>query len=128
MAEGWGVLLGERCEFYSAGIEAHGLNPNAVQVMQEAGVDITAQRSQILSEIDNTLGLEKLACVITVCGHAGENCPVLPVACKKIHAPFDDPPRLAKDAATEEEALQHYRRVREEIRDYVASPDLAEIT
>lgn len=116
MAEGWAKSLhGDRYAIYSAGIEAHGLNPNAVKVMREAGVDITSQASQRLDELDGV----KLDCVVTVCGHADENCPVLPNECRKLHVPFDDPPRLAKEAASEEEALESYRRVRDEIRAFV---------
>lgn len=117
MAEGWAKSMhAEQFDIYSAGIEAHGLNPNAVQVMQEAGVDITSQQSQRLEELADV----KLDLVITVCGHADENCPVLSAACQKMHVPFDDPPRLAKEAATEEKGLECYRRVRDEIRDFVA--------
>jgi len=116
MAEGWAKsMYGERYAIYSAGIEAHGLNPNAVQVMQEAGVDITGQQSQRLEE----LAAVKLDLVVTVCGHADENCPVLPVKCRKIHVPFDDPPALACEDASEEESLDCYRRVRDEIREFV---------
>ncbi len=115
MAEGWvRTLHGDRYQVYSAGIEAHGLNPNAVAVMQEAGVDITGQKSQKLEELADV----QLDVVITVCGHADENCPVLTADCQKMHVPFDDPPALARDAANEEEALGHYRRVRDEIRDF----------
>lgn len=126
MAEGWGrELLVDRYDFYSAGIEAHGLNPHAVDVMRESGIDITEQRSQTLEEIDRELGLEKLDVVITVCGHADENCPVLPINCTKLHMPFDDPPKLAKAAKTPEEAISHYRRVRDEIRAQITNlPDL----
>ncbi len=116
MAEGWAKSLhGDRYAIYSAGIEAHGLNPNAVQVMQEAGVDITGQKSQRLEDLADV----ELDLVVTVCGHADENCPILPVKCQKVHVPFDDPPALAHEAANEEEALEHYRRVRDEIRDFV---------
>lgn len=116
MAEGWAKLLhGDRYAIYSAGIEAHGLNPNAVAVMREAGVDITSQESNRLEELDGV----KLDYVVTVCGHADENCPVLSNECRKLHVPFDDPPRLAKQAASEEEALAGYRRVRDEIRAFV---------
>jgi arsenate reductase len=120
MAEGWAKTLhGEQYAIYSAGIEAHGLNPQAVRVMQEAGVDITGQQSQRLEELAEV----ELDLVITVCGHADENCPVLDARCQKMHVPFDDPPRLAKDAmlrgASEEEALESYRRVRDEIRQFV---------
>ncbi len=116
MAEGWAKQLhGEKYAIYSAGIEAHGLNPQAVQVMQEAGVDISGQQSQRIEELADV----SFDTVITVCGHADENCPVLPIECRKLHVPFDDPPRLARDAATEEDALNCYRRVRDEIRQFV---------
>jgi len=117
MAEGWARhLLGDQIEAYSAGIEAHGMNPNAVRVMQEAGVDITGQSSKLASSlIDVPLDL-----VITVCGHADENCPAFLGEARIVHVGFDDPPKLAKTAATEEEALGHYRRVRDEIRRFIS--------
>jgi len=116
MAEGWARhLKGDRFEAYSAGVETHGLNPNAVKVMAEAGVDISRHRSRHIDEFRDV----ELDHVITVCGHAHESCPVFPGKTKVTHAGFDDPPRLAKDAATEEEALEHYRRVRDEIRAFV---------
>lgn len=118
MAEGWARhLRGADYEPYSAGIETHGLNPNAVRVMAEAGVDISGQRSQHVDELaDIALDL-----VVTVCSHAHEQCPLFPGHAKVVHQGFDDPPRLAREAATEEEALGHYRRVRDEIRAYVES-------
>ena len=116
MAEGWTrALHGDRLTAYSAGIETHGLNPRAVQVMAEAGVDISAQQSQSFRQFES----ENIDLIVTVCAHADEHCPVLAKNCRKLHVPFDDPPRLAKDAATEEEALDHYRRVRDEIRRFV---------
>ena len=116
MAEGWGRhLKGDRVEFFSAGIETHGLNPNAVKVMAEAGVDISGHRSQHIDEFKDV----PLDYVITVCGHADENCPIFPGPTKVVHHGFDDPPKLAREAATEEEGLNHYRRVRDEIRAYV---------
>ena len=116
MAEGWArELLSDRVDAYSAGIEAHGLNPNALKVMKEAGVDISKQTSQLA----DTLKDVRLDLVITVCGHADENCPVFLTKAKVVHVGFDDPPKLAKSAANEEEALGHYRRVRDEIRDFV---------
>jgi arsenate reductase len=116
MAEGWARhLKGSLFEAYSAGIETHGLNPHAVQVMAEAGVDISSQRSQHIDEFRDV----PLDHVITVCSHAHESCPVFPGATKVTHVGFDDPPRLAREAATEEEALGHYRRVRDEIRRFV---------
>ena len=120
MAEGWARRLrAAEYEPYSAGIEKHGLNPLAVRVMAEAGVDISQHRSKLLSEL---AGVE-FDKVVTVCANAHESCPVFPGKAEVIHRGFDDPPRLAKDAKTEEEALEHYRRVRDEIRDYVRSMD-----
>lgn len=117
MAEGWARhLWGDRLECYSAGIEAHGMNPNAVRVMGEAGVDITGQSSKLASTLEQV----PLDLVITVCGHADENCPAFLTKARVVHVGFDDPPKLAKTAATEEEGLAHYRRVRDEIRQFIA--------
>ena len=116
MAEGWArALKGDRIEAYSAGIETHGLNPRAVQVMAEAGVDISNHRSKHVDEIMDI----PFDYVVTVCGHANEHCPMFPGKAKVVHAGFDDPPALAKNAATEEEALNLYRRVRDEIKTFV---------
>jgi len=116
MAEGWArALKGDVFEAYSAGIETHGLNPNAVQVMAEAGVDISGQHSKHVDDLKDVA----FDYVVTVCGHANENCPFFPGGAKLIHVGFDDPPRLAQDAGTEEEALNIYRRVRDEIRRFV---------
>jgi arsenate reductase len=118
MAEGWARhLKGDRIEAYSAGVETHGLNPNAVKVMSEAGVDITGQRSQHVSELAEV----DLDYVVTVCASAHESCPVFPGKAKVVHVGFDDPPALARQAASDQEALDCYRRVRDEIRDYVAT-------
>jgi len=121
MAEGWARhLRSDALEPYSAGIETHGLNPHAVAVMAEAGVDISAQQSQHVDQFADVA----FDAVVTVCGHANEHCPFFPGATKVIHVGFDDPPKLAADAATEEEARAHYRRVRDEIRAYVETlPD-----
>jgi arsenate reductase (thioredoxin) len=116
MAEGWARhLLGDRYEIFSAGLEKHGMNPLAIKVMAEAGVDISGQYSKTVSE----LGRRDFDYVITLCGHASETCPWFPG--RVIHHGFDDPPRLATNAASEEEALGHYRRVRDEIRDFIRS-------
>ncbi|NOQ46944.1 MAG: arsenate reductase ArsC, partial [Desulfobulbaceae bacterium] len=116
MAEGWARhLLADLIEPYSAGIETHGLNPRAVRVMAEAGVDISHHTSALIDE----LPVRDFDLVVTVCGHAGEHCPFFPGPV--IHQGFDDPPQLAKEAASEEEALDHYRRVRDEICDFMAS-------
>lgn len=117
MAEGWAkALKRDLCEFYSAGIEAHGLNERAVKVMAESGIDISSHYSKTLQDLDNT----PFDIVFTVCGHADETCPAFPGKVKKIHVGFDDPPKLALEAKTEEEALTHYRRVRDEIRDFIS--------
>ena len=118
MAEGWARhLKGDQIEPYSAGIEAHGLNPDAVRVMAEAGVDISGHRSKLVSEL---AGIE-FDYVVTVCDNARESCPLFPGKAKVIHVGFDDPPRLAADAKTEEERLAPCRRVRDEIRAFVAT-------
>ncbi|MFA6290950.1 MAG: arsenate reductase ArsC [Victivallales bacterium] len=121
MAEGWARhLKGDIIDAYSAGIETHGLNPNAVKVMAEAGVDISEHRSKHVDELKDI----KFDYVVTVCGHANENCPFFQGKAKVVHVGFDDPPKLAKSAKTEEEALGYYRRVRNQIRDFVAKiPD-----
>ena len=121
MAEGWTRhLKGDVIDAYSAGIETHGLNPNAVKVMQETGVDISAHKSENVADLMHI----PFDYVVTVCGHANEHCPYFPGRAKVVHVGFDDPPKLAKDAKTEEEALGHYRRVRDEIKDFVQSlPD-----
>lgn len=119
MAEGWlRALKGDQFEAYSAGIETHGLNPHAVAVMAEVGVDISQQQSKLLADIDIQPDV-----LITVCGHADETCPVLAVQTRKLHVGFDDPPRLAKTAETPEQALGHYRRVRDDIRHFVETID-----
>lgn len=121
MAEGWTrVLKDKTIEPFSAGIEKHGLNPRAVRVMAEAGVDLKHQTSKTVNELPS----QEFDYVITLCGHANENCPIFPGKAKVIHVGFDDPPQLASNAKSEEEALIHYRRVRDEIRNFVQSlPD-----
>jgi arsenate reductase len=116
MAEGWAKhLLSDQIEAYSAGIETHGLNPNAVNVMAEAGVDISQHISQNVLEFQDM----QIDYVITVCGHADEHCPIFSGKTKVIHHGFDDPPKLAKEAKTEEEALNLYRRVRDDIKKFI---------
>ena len=118
MAEGWARhLKSDVLDSYSAGIESHGMNESAVRVMSEAGVDISSQRSKHVSELLD----QPFDFVVTVCDHANEHCPVFPRRVKHVHVGFDDPPRLAKSARSEEEALGHYRRVRDEIRAFVES-------
>jgi len=116
MAEGWARhLRDDRIEPYSAGIEKHGLNPDAVRVMAEAGVDISAHFSKTLEDL---AGVE-FDYVVTVCGHAHETCPVFPGRARVVHVGFDDPPRLARQETDRDKALGHYRRVRDEIRAFV---------
>lgn len=116
MAEGWARRLqGDLLEPSSAGIEAHGLDPRAVRVMDEAGVDISGRQSKTVEQLGN----RQFDVVVTVCDRAREDCPVLPGNARRVHVAFDDPPRLARSAATEEEALADYRRVRDKIRAFV---------
>ncbi len=118
MAEGWTrALKGDLYEVYSAGIETHGLNPNAVRVMAEAKVDISRQQSKHVDHLPDV----PFDYVVTVCDHAKEQCPFFPGKVKRVHVSFDDPPTLAAAAQSEEEALEHYRRVRDEIRAFVES-------
>ncbi len=120
MAEGWArALRGDSIDAYSAGVEPHGMNARAVKVMAEAGVDIRGHHSKHLDELKEVT----FDYVVTVCDHANEACPMFPGKTKVIHVGFDDPPRLAQTAKTEEEALVHYRRVRDEIRRFVEQID-----
>jgi len=113
MAEGWArQLKGDVIEPYSAGIEAHGLNPRAVAAMGEAGVDISGQRSKLVQEV---LDID-FDYVVTVCGHANENCPYFPGKTKTVHVGFEDP---AKAEGTEEEIMDVFRRVRDEIKAFI---------
>jgi arsenate reductase len=117
MAEGWArELKSGEVEAYSAGIEKHGLNPLAVKAMAEAGVDISGGTSNTVEELPES----DFDYVITLCGHANETCPFFPGNVKRVHAGFDDPPALAKEAESEDEAMVHYRRVRDDIRRFVA--------
>jgi arsenate reductase (thioredoxin) len=117
MAEGWArALKPELIEPFSAGVVKHGMNETAVTVMAEAGVDISGQHSKTVDELPT----REFDVVITLCGHAEENCPYFPGKARRLHRGFDDPPALAARAGSEEEALVHYRRVRDEIRDFVA--------
>ncbi len=116
MAEGWARhLKGDVLEPYSAGIETHGLNPTAVKAMAEAGVDISGHKSKHVNDLRDI----QFDYVITVCDNAHESCPLFPGRAKVIHVGFDDPPRLARRASTEQQALDIYRRVRDEIRAFV---------
>jgi arsenate reductase len=116
MAEGWAKMLRpDEVEAYSAGVDPHGMNARAIKVMAEAGVDISTHRSKHLDEFRDV----SFDYVVTVCDQAHEACPLFPGKTKVVHVGFDDPPRLAKETKSEEEALGHYRRVRDEIRQFV---------
>jgi len=116
MAEGWArTLKSASIEPYSAGVEKHGMNPYAIKVMAEAGVDISGQHSKLLAE----LGDRAFDFVVTVCGHAHEQCPLFPGKTQVVHAGFDDPPTLAKACHTEEEKLAVYRKVRDQIKAFI---------
>ena len=116
MAEGWARhLKSEVIEPYSAGIEKHGMNPHAVRVMAEAGVDLSMHYSKTLEDI----GPVHFDYVVTVCGHAHEHCPVFLGQAKVVHVGFEDPPKLTKHLPDGEEKLATYRRVRDEIRKFV---------
>jgi arsenate reductase len=115
MAEGWAkALKGDVIDASSAGTAPAGINPKALQVMAEVGVDISGQRSTHVQEYLN----EYFDVVVTLCGDARDTCPVFPGDARVIHHGFDDP---ARAEGTEEEILEVFRRVRDEIRDFVSS-------
>ena len=116
MAEGWARhLKGDVIEAYSAGIETHGLNPNAVKVMAEAGVDISGHRSKHVDELKDV----PFDYVVTVCDNAHESCPLFLGKTRVVHVGFQDPPRMAREVKTDEEKLECYRRVRDEIEQFI---------
>jgi arsenate reductase len=116
MAEAWArVLKGDIIEPYSAWTAPKGVDPRAIKAMAEVGVDISAQRSKSVADF----GEVEFDYVITLCDDAQQTCPFFPAKTALIHHGFDDPPRLAEGASNEEEAMQPYRRVRDEIRAYV---------
>lgn len=116
MAEGWTrYFWPKEYSTYSAGIETHGVNPKAIKVMAEAGVDISGHTSKHVDSLNDVT----FDYVFTVCGDANEQCPVFGKEVSVIHVGFEDPPKLAAKASSDEEALNCYRRVRDEIRDFV---------
>ena len=106
------ALRGDRIDAYSAGLFVSTLDPLAVAVTREIGIDISGQNSKTVYH----LGRSDFDYVVTVCSHAHESCPVFPGAVRVIHRGFDDPPKLAAEAIDKNEALSHYRRVRDEIK------------
>jgi len=118
MAQGWArALKGDVLEAFSAGTKPQGLNPLAVRAMREAGVDISGHLSQSVDDLA-ARGIE-FDFVITVCDSAHEACPFFPARTRVMHKGFEDPPRLARGAASDDAAMVHYRRVRDEIRAFV---------
>jgi arsenate reductase len=116
MAEGWvRHLKNDVIEPYSAGVEPHAVDPRAIKAMAETGIDISGQRSKSIEEIGDV----EFDYVITLCDHAQQSCPVFPAKTKIVHVGFEDPPKLAANAGSEEEAMSHYRGVRDEIRKFV---------
>jgi arsenate reductase len=116
MAEGWArALHGDRLEASSAGTAPQRVDPRAIAVMREVGIDLSGHRSKHVAE---AIGAD-FDLVVTVCDNANERCPVFPGKVRRLHAGFDDPPRLAAGAADEATAVRHYRRVRDEIRAFV---------
>ena len=112
LAEGYlKYFAGDKALVYSAGIETHGVNPKAVAVMKEDGIDISSQTSNNINEyLDINFDI-----VITVCDHAHEKCPVFPSSAKKYHQNFSDP---AKASGTSEEIMNEFRKVRDQIKQY----------
>jgi arsenate reductase (thioredoxin) len=116
MAEGWANhLLSDSIQAHSAGTNPQSLNQIAVSVMAEVGVDISQNYSKHLDEFQN----QQFDLIVTVCDNAAENCPILGDGCKVIHQPFDDPPHLAEDADSESATLAPYRRVRDELKEFI---------
>jgi len=116
MAEGWARFLGSSfVEAYSAGIEASTVNPLAIKAMREVGVDISHHRSKIIDEFSDI----ELDIIVTVCSNAESQCPSHLLKGRTIHRSFDDPPKLAESESNEDDALKHYRRVRDEIKIFV---------
>jgi arsenate reductase (thioredoxin) len=113
MAEAWTRhLKGDLLESYSAGVRPHAIDPRAIRVMAEVGIDIAQYQSKDVSALEHI----RFDYVITVCDRAHESCPFFPAKTKVLHVGFDDPPKLAEISRSEEEVMAHYRRVRDEIK------------
>lgn len=116
MAEGWvRYLKPDIFNAFSAGTQPKAVDPRAIKAMSEVGVDISGQRSKTVDELAGI----SFDVVVTLCDGAREACPFLPGNFVRVHKPFLDPPYMAQNAKTEEEAMKHYRLVRDEIRDFV---------
>ncbi|MFN2267638.1 MAG: arsenate reductase ArsC [Desulfonatronovibrio sp.] len=117
MAEAWTRKIhGNKFNPYSAGVVKTKVDPRAIKVMAEEDLDISGHSSKLVEELPSV----EFQYVITLCGHAKESCPFFPGSVKKIHMGFDDPPSLAQNAPSEEQALVHYRRVRDEIKKFIS--------
>ncbi len=116
MAEGWTRHLKSRwIDCWSAGVRPYFVDRLAIEVMAEAGVDISHHQSKHVDTLDHL----EFDYVITLCGNARQSCPVFPARIKVVHMGFDDPPRLAIGSGTKEKILVHYRRVRDDIREFI---------
>jgi arsenate reductase len=116
MAEAWTKhLQGDHFEAYSAGVKPKDIDPRAIKAMAEVGLNISGQKSKNVDALGNI----EFDYVITLCDTARESCPYFPAKTNLIHQGFDDPPKLAENAKNEEEAMAHYRRVRDEIKTFV---------
>ncbi|MCW5911473.1 MAG: arsenate reductase ArsC [Cyclobacteriaceae bacterium] len=101
----------DKAKVYSAGVETHGVNPRAIETMKEDGIDISNHTSNNIDEYRNI----DFDFVITVCDNAKERCPLFPITARKFHQNFSDP---AKTTGTDEEIMQAFRQVRQQIKDY----------
>ena len=115
MAEALARNLYPQHNFYSAGIETHGMNPYAVKVCTELGLDMSQHSSKHVDTFKNV----HFDVVLTVCDHANESCPLFTGLAQKLHHSFQDPPKLAANLADEEQKLAIYRQVRDEIKTYL---------
>lgn len=116
MAEGFTRhLVKDLIDTYSAGIKPKGIDPRATMVMAEIGIDISRQQSKSTADIKNMA----FDFVITLCDNAQKTCPSFPAKTSLFHVGFDDPPKLAENSKNQQEALEHYRRVRDEIKVFV---------
>ena len=116
MAEGFTRhLLKDQIDAYSAGVDPKRTDPRATKVMAEVGIDISRQQSKSTVDIKDM----EFDFVITLCDNAQKTCPTFPAKTSVVHMGFDDPPKLAERSKNEEEALEHYRRVRDEIKVFV---------
>ena len=121
IAEGYlRYFHGTVATIYSAGIETHGVNPRAMAIMAEDGIDISSHTSNHVDEYAHI----PFDLVLTVCDHASEQCPIFPGAVKRIHHNFPDP---AKARGTEEEIMSMFRQVRDEVKDYIKDLPLSSL-